>query len=352
MGEVEPIRIGFIGAGNISRSRHLPGLAQIKEAEVVVVANRSIESSRKVAQKFGIPETSEDWRRVVERKDIDAVFIGTWPYMHREIAVAALKQGKHVFCQARMAMDLSEAEEMAAAAREHPDKVNMICPPPTRMPYESYIKKLVSPAEIGTVTSVELVSLNAVNLDRSRITWRENIESSGRQALALGIYAETLNAWLGTYKNLSARTGIPISTKKGLHGEDSLIRIPQVITVTGELESGALITELHSGLVTDKSTLSDRLTVWGLKGTLRYNFSNQVLEYAGADSTLEPVAVPAQFLHPWTVELDFIEAIKQARQGQTWKVSPDFTEGLLYMKKVEAVYLSVESGRNIDVAGL
>ena len=210
----------------------------------------------------------------------------------------------------------------------------------------------MSPAEIGTVTSVELVSLNAVNLDRSRITWRENIESSGRQALALGIYAETLNAWLGTYKNLSARTGIPISTKKGLHGEDSLIRIPQVITVTGELESGALITELHSGLVTDKSTLSDRLTVWGLKGTLRYNFSNQVLEYAGADSTLEPVAVPAQFLHPWTVELDFIEAIKQARQGQTWKVSPDFTEGLLYMKKVEAVYLSVESGRNIDVAGL
>ena len=63
------IRIGFVGAGSICRSRHLPGLQALENVEVVAVCNRSRESSRKVAEVFHIPEVMDDWRELVARDD-------------------------------------------------------------------------------------------------------------------------------------------------------------------------------------------------------------------------------------------------------------------------------------------
>jgi len=114
------IRIGFVGAGGIARRRHLPALAEMADVDVVSVVNRTAESSRAAAREFDIPECGTDWESLVRRQDIDAVFVGTWPYLHRDVSVAALQSGKHVFCQARMAMDLAEAKEMARISRDQP----------------------------------------------------------------------------------------------------------------------------------------------------------------------------------------------------------------------------------------
>ena len=61
---------------------------------------------------------------------VDIIWIGTPPYMHSAVTVSALEAGKHVFCQARMAMDLVEAEEMLATSKRYPELVTMLCPPP------------------------------------------------------------------------------------------------------------------------------------------------------------------------------------------------------------------------------
>ncbi|HNT89427.1 MAG TPA: Gfo/Idh/MocA family oxidoreductase, partial [Candidatus Hydrogenedentes bacterium] len=124
---MQQIRIGIVGLGGICRTRHVPGLRKIDGVEIVVVANRSRESGERAAREFDIPEVAESWRDVVAREDIDAVLIGTWPYMHREVSIAALNAGKHVFCQARMAMDYAEAREMRDAARRS-SRVAMLCP--------------------------------------------------------------------------------------------------------------------------------------------------------------------------------------------------------------------------------
>src|SRR5213593_3885403 len=122
------LRIGIIGAGGIVRSRHLPALRGIAGVEVVAVCNRSRESGEAVAREWSIPEVMTDWRSLVERPDLDAIFIGTWPYTHAEMSIAALDAGKHVFCQARMARDLAEARQMLAAAERHSKQVAMLCP--------------------------------------------------------------------------------------------------------------------------------------------------------------------------------------------------------------------------------
>src|SRR5919201_135379 len=117
---VEKLRIGIIGAGGIVKSRHLPALRAVEGVEVVAVCNRSRESGEEVAREWQIPEVMTDWRALVARPDLDAVLIGTWPYTHAEMSIAALEAGKHVFCQARMARNLAEARQMLAAAERHP----------------------------------------------------------------------------------------------------------------------------------------------------------------------------------------------------------------------------------------
>src|SRR5690554_5452940 len=112
------IKIGMIGAGGIAKSRHLPALLKIEEVELFAVANRRVENAKQVAEEYGFQVVLEHWEEVVRHPKVDAVFICTPPYMHREITIKALEQGKHVFCQARMALDLQDAALMLEADRK------------------------------------------------------------------------------------------------------------------------------------------------------------------------------------------------------------------------------------------
>ena len=354
MTDQDVLRIGFIGAGDICRSEHLPRLAQIPGVVVTAVANRSRASGQRVADEFGISHVVDDWRDLLQRDDVDAVFIGTWPYMHCEMSVAVLEAGKHCFCQARMAMDLVEARAMLAAAEARPDLVNMICPPPTRMPFEPYIRQVLAEGRLGQITAVEMIAVSGANLDRRSIHWRERADLSGKQIMAVGILAETMHAWVGPYAHLTANLATPIGTKRNEAGAEVEVDIPQVVAISGLLESGAVAAEHHSGVATDTTTTGFRLTVWGLEGTLRYQFAG-VLEMASVGEELKPVDVPAELTRPWQVEADFVDAVRAARRGvpaADRPVSPDFAEGLLYMQKVEAVHASAANGRAVAPAEL
>ena len=84
----EEIRVGLIGAGGNVRNRHIPGFQKVEGLEIIGVANRSLESSRSVADQFNIPRVYDDWQELLEDDDINAVCIGTWPYMHRTLTLA------------------------------------------------------------------------------------------------------------------------------------------------------------------------------------------------------------------------------------------------------------------------
>ena len=76
------IRVGVIGAGGNTKKFHIPGLQKQRGVEVVAVANRTLASAAKVADEFGIESARTDWEEIVYDDSIDAVCIGTWPYMH------------------------------------------------------------------------------------------------------------------------------------------------------------------------------------------------------------------------------------------------------------------------------
>jgi len=71
--------------------------------DLLGVVNRSPESSHRVAEQFNIPRIYNTWQELLDDEAINAVCIGTWPYMHRPLTLAALEKGKHVLTEARMA---------------------------------------------------------------------------------------------------------------------------------------------------------------------------------------------------------------------------------------------------------
>jgi len=81
-----------------------------------VACGRDEADLREFAERWGWEETDTDWRRVVERDDIDIIDISVPTHMHREIAIAAAAAGKHIFCEKPMAATVDDARAMQQAA--------------------------------------------------------------------------------------------------------------------------------------------------------------------------------------------------------------------------------------------
>src|SRR5262245_40831996 len=111
------LRVGLIGAGANTRKRHIPGLLALPDVELAAVCNRRPASAQAAAQEYAIPRVYERWADLVADPNIDAIVIGTWPYLHCPITLAALEAGKHVLTEARLSLNAAEAHRMLAAAR-------------------------------------------------------------------------------------------------------------------------------------------------------------------------------------------------------------------------------------------
>src|SRR5262245_6324691 len=149
------IRVGLIGAGGNTKAFHIPGLKKQEGVEIVAVANRTRESSQRVADEFSIPKVHEHWQALLEDPGVDAVCIGTWPYMHAPLTIASLEAGKHVLCEARMAMDHDEARTMLAASLRHPGLTAQIVPAPHTLAFDRTIVEMIAGGVLGEMISIE-----------------------------------------------------------------------------------------------------------------------------------------------------------------------------------------------------
>lgn len=331
------LRIGIVGAGGIVRSRHMPGLRAIDGVTVAAVANRSRESGERFAREFGIETVYDDWRRLLADPGIDIVWIGTWPYMHAEIAQAALQAGKHVFCQARMAATLEQTRQMVLAARQHPHLVTMICPPPHGLAGDLVMRRLLHEERFcGQVLQVRLAALTSGWLDADvPMNWRKDENLSGRNILTLGIYVEVLHRWLGNH--VAVMADFDTQTPQRRDPQTGRLRdvvIPDAVRILARYESGAGAMYHVSGLCAHPP--DETLEIYGTAGTIVYNFTADRVR-AGRPGQKELSEVSLEPRREWTVEQDFVHAV---RTGDRRRVEPTFEQGLKYMEFLEAVWRS------------
>ncbi|MCX6619981.1 MAG: Gfo/Idh/MocA family oxidoreductase [Acidobacteria bacterium] len=113
-----PVTTAVIGTGN--RGSHLlRGVLEQPGAKVVAVCDIKADRLDKAASAAvrDNPAAYTDWRKVIDRKDIDAVVIATPPYLHSEMAIAALQSGKHVYCEKPVGVSAEQVKALLAVAK-------------------------------------------------------------------------------------------------------------------------------------------------------------------------------------------------------------------------------------------
>ena len=342
MHDSSTIRVGIVGAGANTRLRHIPGLQAQAGVEVVAVANRTRQSGEAVARDFGIPTVYERWTEVIHDDRVQAVVIGTWPYLHCPVTLAALEAGKHVLCEARMAMSASEARAMLAAARTRPDLVAQVVPSPYTLKVDNTVKRLLAEGYVGQVLAVD-VTVGGTFIDRdSPLHWRQNADLSGYNAMTLGIWYEAVMRWVGEATRVLASTRTFVSTRKDAEGKLQSVRVPDHVDVIADLACGGQL-RLQVSAVTG---LADppSITVYGDAGTLRFT-NEALLGGRRGDRQLLPISQPPHEVDTWRVEEQFVAAI---RHQQPVRLTT-FEDGVRHMEFTEAVARSSATGRAVPL---
>jgi predicted dehydrogenase len=345
----KPIRVGFVGAGANTRKHHIPKLKAQPGIELVSVANRSKESGERVAKEFGIARAHGDWREVVEAKDVDAVCIGTWPYMHAELTTAALAAGKHVMCEARMAMNATEGRRMLEASRKAPQLIAQLVPAPHTLEVDRTLKQLIAEGYAGTLHAVEVQGTQQARFAEQgdSLHWRQNIAMSGNNILNMGIWYEAMMRWLGPAGRVMAMTKIATPKRKDEAGQWHEVKVPDHVDILVNFKSGPVAHLRFSSL----TALAPPPEAWifGSDGTLRLESdAKKVWLGRRGDKALAEVPIPKEQRIGWRVEEEFVNAIR----GREKITRTNFEDGVSYMEFTDSVTKSMTEGRAIEVAAL
>lgn len=358
----QTIRLGIIGAGNYSQSVLLPNFKALPDVEMVMLCNRTPESAQRVAAAFDISHHTTDYHAVLSRGDIDAVFVGTPPYSHRDIVVDALAAGKHVLCQTRMAESADQARAMLAAAEAAAAKgiKTMLCRPDSFLRADRFIRHLLHTGYIGRMYQVLAYRVLPNFADSTApLQRRQNIKYFGTiNPMHIGFYWDVLQPWVGDARRVLAQAHT-FTTERAetLGGPRVAVGLPDTVTAIAEMASGAIVnqTQFWAGRFG-----SSRIEIYGEQGTLVYGSSiydnrgermyddRQVDTVLGArvgDPGLAPLAIPPEMDDTWHVESDFIRML----QGEPVQSNPTFLDGLKNMEYLEAVYTSCTEGRWVDL---
>ena len=336
------IRVGLIGAGANTRLRHIPGLREQEGVEIVAVANRSRASSQAVADQFNISGVYDNWQELLEDPSIDAVCIGTWPYMHRTLTLAALEAGKHVLCEARMATSALEAQEMLDASRERPDLISQIVPSPLTFKIDRLLQGKINEGYIGDIIGVSVQSLGNAFMDQGGpMHWRNDRDLSGFNILNMGIWYEAMIRWVGRATKVTAMTKVVVNTRMDESGESVDVNVPDHLGIIAELANGAMA-NMQFSAVTGLSSGSG-VWIYGSEGTLHVDGALNVYGGRRGDDKLEEIPNPEEGRAFWRVEEEFCNAIR----GTEKITRTPFEVGLHYMEFTEAVTRSAQTGQTV-----
>ncbi len=349
----ETIKVGFIGAGANTALRHIPGLRAQQGVELVGVANRSIESSRTAADKYELGEAYPTWLDIVEDPEVDAVCIGTWPYMHSTITLTALDNGKHVLCEARMAMNGSEARDMLAASIANPDLITQIVPPPHLMACEQHLIDLITDGYVGEIVNVHarVTDGSAFPDSDTESHWRHMRELSGNNVMTTGIWYENLMRLVGTASSVSANAQIVVPHRRGWDGNRQQMTIPDQIDIIYALSGGGSV-NLSVTTVSGSFVPPTEIWIYGTEGTLRIQtrgLDNDPVVSGGrkGDDKMTEIEVPDEKRGSWRVEEEFINAIR----GTEPVTRSNFADSVKYMEFTDAIQESWQTGKRVYLPG-
>lgn len=170
----------FMGKAHSHAYRDLPMFFPNAGKPVMkLICGRDQAGVEQAASQFGWEESVTDWREMVQREDIDVIDINAPSDAHKEIALAAAKAGKHIFCEKPLALTLGDSREMLQAAEEAGVK-HMVGFNYRFAPAVLLAKKLIEEGRLGTIYHFRACFLQDWIVDPEfPLVWRLQKEIAG-----------------------------------------------------------------------------------------------------------------------------------------------------------------------------
>ncbi len=369
------VGVGMIGYAFMGRvhSQAWRSVAAFFDVPVIprmrVISGRSKEATEAAAEQLGWEEAVTDWREVIRRPDVDIVDICTPGDTHAEIAIAALRAGKHVICEKPLANTVAEAQAMVQAAASATGK-SMVAFNYRRVPAVALARDLVAQGRIGEIRHVRAQYLQDWIVDPEfPLVWRLQKDKAGSGALGdIGAHiidaAEFISGQLIT--GVSALTETFIKERPLSEGSSGLaaaggsgrgtVTVDDAALFTARLSGGAVGSFEATRFATGRKNAM-RIELNGSLGSLAFDFeSMNELWFSEGGRGFERILVtepdhpyvgawwpPGHGLgyeHTFTHEIrDFLEAI-----GQGSDPTPSFADGLRVQRVLAAVEQSAADG--------
>lgn len=290
---MSPLRFGLIGTGFIGRAHAIALKAagtvfdDIEAPVCELLADATPEKARAAAAALGFRRSTGDWRSLVADPQVDVVDICTPNHMHREMALAAIAAGKHVYCEKPLANTAAEAKEIADAAAaagvRHLIGFNYICNPMVQL-----AKQMIAAGELGEIFGFNGVYFEDYMADPAvPWSWRCDRKLAGAGALAdLGSHLiNTAHFLLGDITRVSGtlQTVNPVR-RDPADGRDKPVENEDIAHVIVDFRRGFpgnfSISRVATGY---KCGL--RWSVFGTRGALEFDQErmNELRYYDGAD---------------------------------------------------------------------
>ena len=265
----------FMGKAHSHAWRNVAGYFDVPAFEQKVLVGRDTDSVADAARRYGWQESETNWRKVLERPDIDIIDICTPGWLHAEMAVAALEAGKHVLVEKPLANTVAEAETMVAAARAARSRgvQSMVGFNFRRVPALALARSLIAEGKLGAIRQVRTAYLQDWLADaEAPMVWRLQKEKAGSGALGdIASHAiDQVQFLLGDkVAEVNGRVHTFVGSRQGPGGPQE-VTVDDAVWASMSLSSGAVASvEVSRMALGRKNAL--RIEVFGTGGSLAFD---------------------------------------------------------------------------------
>jgi len=328
----ETVRVGVIGTGGQAKYVHLDGYARCPQASIVALCDTNAELLAQRAEEYGVSRTHTDYEELLARPDVDAVSICTPNVYHKEIALAAVRHGKHVLCEKPIAMGYADAREMAEEA-ERAGVRHMTAFTYRFVPAMRYLQFRVHRGDIGRPTQVRCRRLQ--DWEDRAIGWRQirSMAGTGELGDMASHRIDYANALVGPAIRATGLLKTFMPERTTADGGKMATDVDDWTAFIVEYQSGAVgvfeSTKLAFGRGTSSQGL-DELEISGPEGAFLYQLGEpHRLRFARPGQTYEVVPVPEDFLRPPGAPAGFSagDPLTTFRYAQMWEFISAIREG-------------------------
>lgn len=371
----------FMGKAHSNAWANAPRFFDMDCTPVMKVAcGRNKAPLKEFADRWGWEEIETDWTKIIERDDIDIVDIAAPPGLHREIALAAAKAGKHIFCEKPIALTAAEAREMCNAA-ESAGIVHYLNHNYRRCPAVVLAKQLIDDGKVGQIFHWRGAYLQSWIVDPDfPLTWHLRAETAGSGPQGdLNSHSVDLARYLvGDISSVVAMTAnfikerpLPDETAGTFEAgtiskEKGEVTVEDAAFMVVQFQNGALGSFDATRFAPGRKNYNC-FEIYGSKGSLIFNlermnelqyFSQDDPECAQGFRTIIATEPGHPYMEAWWppghtigyehefhhAVVDFLSAIEKGTS-----IEPNFRDGVKEMEVIEAGLESASTGQRIQI---